>query len=191
MSNCIRCFDAIVGDGTEDGDGWTCADCRAELRDDEEAPPPAPSAPKEGEEAEKPLSQQVPVQETPEMPYWEWQYRNNHRGWYKHYHEMLETCGAEISALKARNAELEEKALTRERRIVEVNGFLHDATQENKRLKWQLSQFKVQGTDGCASCYMGRVTLFIANEKCIKCDPASYEVPAALQPAKAERGSDE
>ncbi len=59
---------------------------------------------------------------------------------------------------------------------------LSEATQERERLKWKLSQFSVYGTDGCISCECGRVSLFIANEECMRCDPAGYEIPAALSP---------
>jgi hypothetical protein len=37
------------------------------------------------------------------------------------------------------------------------------------------SKFTIYGTDGCESCETGRVSIFIANKKCIHCDPASYE----------------
>jgi len=36
-------------------------------------------------------------------------------------------------------------------------------------------QFKTWGTDGCQSCETGRITLFVANTKCIQCDPKGYE----------------
>lgn len=37
------------------------------------------------------------------------------------------------------------------------------------------SKIKPWGTDGCAACETGRVTLFIANTKCISCAPEEYE----------------
>lgn len=46
---------------------------------------------------------------------------------------------------------------------------------ENARLKAIINRFKVYGTDGCKSCDTGRVTLFIANDECIECNPKSYE----------------
>lgn len=54
---------------------------------------------------------------------------------------------------------------------------------ENERLKTIVEKFKVYGATDCAnnnSGYMsencsGRVTLFIANEKCTGCDPESYD----------------
>jgi len=55
-------------------------------------------------------------------------------------------------------------------------------------LEWKLNQFKLYGTTDCennndgymsADCH-GRVTLFIANTKCIGCDPKAYEPKQAL-----------
>jgi hypothetical protein len=55
--------------------------------------------------------------------------------------------------------------------------------EENERLRAINKQFKVYGTTDCANnnngytsrnC-SGRVTLFIANEKCTGCDPKSYD----------------
>lgn len=57
---------------------------------------------------------------------------------------------------------------------------------ENLRMKWQLKQFKTHGTTDCENnndgymskgCH-GRVTLFIANTKCLGCDPDGYEIPS-------------
>ncbi len=46
---------------------------------------------------------------------------------------------------------------------------------EMERLKAVREAFKFYGTTGCAECENGRVTLFVANDKCISCDPQSYE----------------
>lgn len=40
----------------------------------------------------------------------------------------------------------------------------------------EVKHFKFWGTDGCKSCDTGRITLFVANEKCTVCDPESYRV---------------
>ena len=45
-------------------------------------------------------------------------------------------------------------------------------------------KFKVYGTDGCKSCETGRVTLFIANDECISCNPESYEL---VTPQEAQK----
>jgi hypothetical protein len=47
-------------------------------------------------------------------------------------------------------------------------------------LRWKLNQFKTYGTDGCRTCDNGRVTLFIANDRCLTCAPETYEVPEHL-----------
>ena len=47
---------------------------------------------------------------------------------------------------------------------------------EIARLRHINKKFKVHGTDGCKSCEAGRVTLFIANDECISCNPESYEL---------------
>jgi len=49
-------------------------------------------------------------------------------------------------------------------------------------LRWKLSQFKPYGADDCKTCDSGRVTLFIANERCIFCAPDTYEMPKDLAP---------
>lgn len=48
--------------------------------------------------------------------------------------------------------------------------------------------FKFYGTDECKSCETGRVTLFIANEECMSCNPKSYEraEPPPLDPVVRE-----
>jgi hypothetical protein len=51
-----------------------------------------------------------------------------------------------------------------------------EAVKERDRLKAIVDKFKVHGTDGCRKCETGRVTMFIANENCIECDPESYEL---------------
>lgn len=48
-----------------------------------------------------------------------------------------------------------------------------------------LAKFKHQGTDGCASCYTGRVDYYVTNRKCIQCDPEAY------QPARSSAGAEE
>lgn len=45
------------------------------------------------------------------------------------------------------------------------------------RLETTLKKFKVWGTDGCRTCETGRITMFVANERCIQCDPEAYETP--------------
>jgi hypothetical protein len=49
--------------------------------------------------------------------------------------------------------------------------------------------FKFWGTDDCKSCETGRITLFVANEKCMSCDPDSYR--PTPQPAPDERKDDQ
>lgn len=48
----------------------------------------------------------------------------------------------------------------------------------------KLSKFKVWGTDGCKSCEGGRITMFVANQECIQCNPQSYEALAAIKEKK-------
>jgi hypothetical protein len=61
--------------------------------------------------------------------------------------------------------------------------------KENQRLRSALESFKLYGTTDCLNnndgykskdC-IGRVTLFISNEKCIGCDPKAYEPRLALK----------
>lgn len=52
------------------------------------------------------------------------------------------------------------------------------------RLRHINNKFKVHGTDGCKSCETGRVTLFIANDECISCNPESYELVTPQEASK-------
>lgn len=59
--------------------------------------------------------------------------------------------------------------------LEEHSALLAEKDKEIAKLKWQLSQFKVIGTDQCQSCEGGRVSLFMANQECISCNPTSYD----------------
>lgn len=59
------------------------------------------------------------------------------------------------------------------------------ALEEKLRIaELKLSKFKVWGTDGCKSCEGGRITMFVANQECIQCNPQSYEALAAIKEKK-------
>ena len=47
--------------------------------------------------------------------------------------------------------------------------------RELERLKAIIGMFQVHGTGDCCDCDTGRVTLFIANKKCISCSPSEYD----------------
>ena len=44
-------------------------------------------------------------------------------------------------------------------------------------------KFMTWGTDGCTACETGRIILFVANKKCITCDPESYIPPCPVDQA--------
>lgn len=48
------------------------------------------------------------------------------------------------------------------------------AGQQVERLKAIVDMFEPWGSDECKSCETGRITLFVANKKCMACDPESY-----------------
>lgn len=58
---------------------------------------------------------------------------------------------------------------------------------ERDRLMWIAEQYKFCGTTGCNSCENGRVTLFVANQDCTNCNPASYENPFQRPADKKEQ----
>lgn len=43
-----------------------------------------------------------------------------------------------------------------------------------------LAKFRLWGSDGCPTCETGRITLYVANSVCIKCNPALYDPPKAI-----------
>lgn len=46
---------------------------------------------------------------------------------------------------------------------------------DNQRLVNIVDGYKTWGTDGCTTCETGRITLFVWNKQCLKCNPKSYE----------------
>lgn len=52
---------------------------------------------------------------------------------------------------------------------------LEEMGAEVERLKAVREAFKLYGTTDCAECDSGRVTMFIANDKCVSCAPHTYE----------------
>lgn len=46
-----------------------------------------------------------------------------------------------------------------------------------ERLEWIAKQYTAYGSDFCPGCGTGRITLFVANNKCVSCDPESYRNP--------------
>jgi DNA repair exonuclease SbcCD ATPase subunit len=61
---------------------------------------------------------------------------------------------------------------------------------ERDLLRWKLKQFKVWGADDCATCDEGRVTLFVANTRCMTCDPEAYKVPEQLASKGGTEGTE-
>lgn len=68
--------------------------------------------------------------------------------------------------------------------VVDAANRCLDSKDRIDLLEWKLKQFQNYGTDGCAQCETGRVSLFIANPKCIRCDPESYEIPERFKEAR-------
>lgn len=66
-----------------------------------------------------------------------------------------------------------------------------ELTQENARLRWIVGQFKPIGTDECGTCDTGRVTIFAANTRCMRCDSTGYVNPfdKVVNKLKSEGGA--
>lgn len=68
--------------------------------------------------------------------------------------------------------------------IAEHNHLISQLEERLRVAELKLRRFSAYGTDGCSSCETGRVTLFVANDRCIQCDPKSYEAPSAIKEKK-------
>lgn len=68
--------------------------------------------------------------------------------------------------------------------LAEHNHLISQLEEKLRIAELKLSKFKVWGTDGCKSCEGGRITMFVANQECIQCNPQSYEALAAIKEKK-------
>lgn len=131
------------------------------------------------------------------------------------YHAALISAQAEIEALKA---ECERKKLTRKEqyecntiayteqkdkiaRLERENGELRLALEDQAKMSSEYLQnakavaLRMEAErnialDKITKLEAESVTLFIANTKCIGCDPDGYEVPAKLEKYRSENGND-
>ncbi len=67
-----------------------------------------------------------------------------------------------------------------------VASVCREAIDEIRLLRWKLGQFKCCGTDGCRTCETGRVSLFVANERCRECAPETYKHPTGTPAGNQE-----
>lgn len=65
--------------------------------------------------------------------------------------------------------------------VCNVAQVIADKDEEIERLKAIIAMFKTHGTDGCSECEAGRVSIFIANKKCIQCAPEEYDAGYPLR----------
>lgn len=87
----------------------------------------------------------------------------------------------DLKAIESANAGLAEeimKSTALEIKLNQVDMFFEAKLKEERERasinEKKLRAFKPYGTDGCKSCESGRVTLFIANDECLTCNPESY-----------------